>query len=123
MSDINLNFDGLIAFLAAALVGLLLAFGILIGSIITAVKANKRHQRFKQQRFFPHLLGMLISLGCCLAIEGLLLLTDSTLPPRNIAIWLDKWVLLWIAVIVALWPFTVFGWKRRQTVTNSDALT
>lgn len=113
MSDINLNLDGLIAFLAAAGLGLLLIFAMLLGAIIAAVRAHQRKQRFTQQLFFPHLMGMTVSLLCCLGIELVLLLTDSTLPPRKIPIWLDRWVLLWLLVIVILWPVTV--WLMRKT--------
>jgi hypothetical protein len=113
MSDINLNLDGLIAFLAAAGLGLVLLFTMLLGAIIAAMRAHQRKQRFTQQLFFPHLMGMTVSLLCCLGIELVLLLTDSTLPPRRIPIWLDRWVLLWLLAVVILWPVTV--WLVRKT--------
>jgi hypothetical protein len=114
MSDINLNLDGLIAFLAAAGLGLLLLFAMLLGAIIAAVRAHQRKQRFTQQLFFPHLMGMTVSLLCCLGIELVLLFTDSTLPPRNIPIWLDRWILLWLLVIVILWPVTVWLVRKNR---------
>jgi hypothetical protein len=112
MSDIGINLDGLIAFLVAAGLGLLLLCGIVAGSIFAAVKANKKQQKFRQQRFFPHLIGMLASLGCCLAIELALLLTDTSLPPRHIPVLLDNWALLWAVAVLGLWPFIVFSWRR-----------
>lgn len=114
MSDISLNLDGLIAFLVAAGLGLLLLLGIFTGSVYAALKSRQKHERFSSQRFFPHLIGMVLSLLCCLAIEFLLLLSDSTLPPRTVSIWLDRWVILWLAAVLALWPMSVFVWKRRR---------
>jgi hypothetical protein len=117
MSDISLNLDGLIAFLAAAALGLSLLLVIFVGSLFTVLKSRQKHQRFSSQRFFRHLIGMAVSLICCVAVELLLLLSDSTLPPRTISIWLDRWVILWLAVVLALWPLSVFVWKRLRPVT------
>ena len=113
MSDIGINLDGLVSFLAAAGLGLLLIAVMLIGSLIGLVRAHQKQERFNKQRFFPHLLGMAVSLLGCLGIELLLLLTDSNLPPRNIPVWLDRWVLLWLPALLVLWPITVQLWLRR----------
>jgi hypothetical protein len=106
MSDINLNLDGLLAFLVAAGLGLLLLVAIFLGSIIAAVKAHQRGEQFSQQRFFPHLIGMVVSLVSCLAIELVLLLTDSSVPPRRISMWLDNWVIVWLTAVLLLWPLS-----------------
>jgi hypothetical protein len=58
-------------------------------------------------------MGMALSLLCCLGIELVLLMTDSTIPPRKIPVWLDRWVLLWLIAVVILWPVTV--WLVRKT--------
>jgi len=112
MSDININLDGLIAGMVAAALGIFLIIGILAGSIFAAVRAHQKHEKFRQQRFFPHLFGMLASLGCCLAVVLLLYVSDTGLPPRKIPIWLDTWALLWAGAALALWPFIVFSWRR-----------
>lgn len=120
MSDINLNLDGLVAFLVAAGLGLLLVLAIVLGSIIAAVKAHQRGERFSQQRFFPHLVGMVVSLISCLAIELVLLVTDSTLPPRRIPIWLDNWIIVWLTAVLLLWPLSARmfrKWRRARLST------
>ena len=112
MSDINLNLDGVLAFLVAAGLGLLLVLAITLGSVFAAVKAHQRRQRFIQQGFFPHLIGMVVSLVCCLAIELVLLLTDSYIPPRRIPLWLDQWVLVWLTAVLVMWPLSAYTWRR-----------
>jgi hypothetical protein len=111
MSDINLNLDGVLAFLVAAGLGLLLVLAILLGSLAAAVKANQRGEQFTQQKFFPHLIGMVVSLLCCLAIELVLLVTDSNLPPRRIPVWLDNWVIIWLTAVLLLWPLSARAYK------------
>lgn len=119
MSDINLNLDGLIAFLVAAGLGLLLVLAIFLGSIIAAVRAKQRGQRFSQQRFFPHLIGMIVSLLCCLGIELVLLLTDSNLPPRRIPIWLDNWIIVWLSAVLLMWPLSAMVFRRWKVSSGS----
>jgi hypothetical protein len=120
MSDINLNLDGLVAFLVAAGLGLLLVLAIFLGSIIAAVKAHQRGEQFSQQRFFPHLIGMVVSLVSCLAIEFVLLLTDANVPPRRIPLWLDNWVIVWLTAVLLLWPLTVRMCRSVRTRIGSS---
>jgi len=116
MSDINLNLDGVLAFLVAAGLGLVLVLAIVLGSIVAAMKAHQRGERFTQQRFFPHLIGMAVSLLSCLLIELVLLVTDSNLPPRRIPIWFDNWVIVWLTAILLLWPLSAQMCRRWRKV-------
>jgi drug/metabolite transporter (DMT)-like permease len=112
VSDINLNLDGVMAFIAAAALGILLVLGILIGSLDTFIRARRRHEPFNQQRLFPQAIGMLVSLFCCLIVVLLLLFTQRMPPPRALDIWFDNWLWLWLAAVLALWPVSAFAWKK-----------
>lgn len=112
MSDISLNLDGLIAFLAAVALGLVLLLAILVASIYAFVKARQKHEPFGQQRLAPQIIGMLVSLLGCGAVVVLLLLWDTKLPPRTLALWFDHWLVVWMPAVLALWPLSVVGWKK-----------
>ncbi|MCU1264075.1 MAG: hypothetical protein JWM21_393 [Acidobacteria bacterium] len=112
MSDISLNLDGLIAFLAAAALGLLLLLAIVIASISALIKARRKHESFARQRLAQQSLGMLVSVMGCVVVVILLLLSERTLPPRTLSIWFDHWVVVWVAAVLALWPVSVLGWKK-----------
>ena len=119
MSDININLDGVLAFLVAAGLGLLLVLAIVLGSLAAAVKANQRGEQFTQQKFFPHLIGMVVSLLSCLTIELVLLVTDSNLPPRRIPVWLDNWVIIWLTGVLLLWPLSARMTRRWRRARSS----
>jgi hypothetical protein len=112
MSDIGINLDGVIAFLVAALFAILLAFAILILSIVSVIRARRKRQLFVQQRVFPHIIGMLLSLLSCLFVIALLLSNESKPPPRAAHIWLDHWLWVWSILVLALWPIGALAWKR-----------
>lgn len=112
MSDISLNLDGVIAFLAAFALGLLLLLAILVASVYASVKARRQHESFRQQRLAPHLVGMLISALGCAAVVILLLFGETKLPPRTLGIWFDKWLVIWMPAVLALWPLWVVSWKK-----------
>jgi lysylphosphatidylglycerol synthetase-like protein (DUF2156 family) len=112
MSDINLNLDGVIAFLAAFGLGLLLLLAILVASIYATVKARRKHEPFRRQGLAPHIVGMLVSVLACAAVVLLLLFGETKLLPRTLAIWFDRWLVVWIAAVLALWPLSVVSWKQ-----------
>ncbi len=112
MSDISLNLDGVIAFLAACALCLLLLLAILGASIYATVKARRKHETFRQQPVAPHIVGMLVSALACAAVVILLLFGETKLPPRTLAIWFDHWLVVWIPAVLALWPLSVVSWKQ-----------
>jgi hypothetical protein len=112
MSDISLNLDGLMAFLAAAGVGLLLLLAIFMTSLFAMLTARRKHETFGGQRLAHQSMGMLVSVLGCGVVVILLVLSEQTLPPRALSIWLDHWIVLWLPAILALWPVSLFGWKR-----------
>jgi hypothetical protein len=114
MSDINIIPDGMIAFLAAAALSLLLLIGIVVCSVYGWTKARRRAERFTHQGIFPHLAGMLLSLICSIAVILFIFLTEwMPVLPRSLNRWLDNWIWLWVAVILLLWPVTAYIWKKR----------
>jgi hypothetical protein len=112
MSDISLNLDGLIAFLAAWALGLSPLVAILVSSSYALVKARRKHEPFRQQRLAPHIAGMLVSVLGCAAVVILLLFGDTKFPPRTLARWFDKWLVIWMPAVLTLWPLSVTGWKK-----------
>jgi len=112
MSDISINLDGVLAFLAAAALALGLLLGLLMGALSGWAQSHRQPARFTQQRVFPHLVGMALSLVGSVVVLLLLWAEDGTLPPHSLALWLDQWLWLWVPGIVALWPGAVYGWKQ-----------
>jgi ABC-type uncharacterized transport system YnjBCD permease subunit len=104
MSDIKLNLDGLIAFLVAAALAILFALGLMIMSLRSLVRARRQGKRFSRQPAFPHLIGMFISLACCVSIMLFIWFTDGGATPHTLNVWLDRLSPLWGAIIVALTP-------------------
>jgi hypothetical protein len=112
MSDININLDGLIAFIAASALGLLLLLGIVIALLAALIRARRRHEPFGRQRLFPHFIGLLVSLFGCLMVVVLLFFNERMLPTHALNIWLDHWLWLWLVTVIALWPVSAFAWKK-----------
>jgi signal transduction histidine kinase len=111
MSDININLDGVIAFIAAIALGLLLVLGILAISLFSLIRARRSHGSFSRQLLFPQVIGMLVSLFGCLIVAIILIAAESMTPPRALNIWLDQWVWVWLIAVLALWPASAFAWK------------
>ena len=112
MSDIGLNLDGVIAFIAAIVLAVLFALGIMVVSFVSVLSARRHYQSISAQRLFPQAIGMCASLFVCLLIIITLLLTDELPPPRAIDIWFDRWLWAWSITVLALWPVTAYIWKR-----------
>ncbi|HKS29857.1 MAG TPA: hypothetical protein VJS44_18685 [Pyrinomonadaceae bacterium] len=113
MSDINIIPDGVVAFIVAAVVALVLLLAIIAGSLYALSRALQKKERFIQQAIFPHLLGVSLSLAGALVIMLLIVLTDSMPRPHALNIWLDNWVWLWAVIILLLWPVGVYAGKAR----------
>lgn len=114
MSDIGLNLDGVIAFLAATALAALLALSILIVFLIALIRARRRHQSITGQGLFTQLVGMCASFLGCLLILIILLLSERLTTPRAINIWLDYWLWAWLLTVLALWPAAAYMWKRSR---------
>lgn len=112
MSDIGINLDGVITFLVAAALGLLLLLGILITASVTLIRARQNQQPLAKQRSFAQIVGMFVSFCCCAALVLLLLYADRMPPPRTIGIWLDRWLWVWLIIVIALWPISSLCWKK-----------
>jgi hypothetical protein len=112
MSDVGLNLDGVIAFIAAIVLAALFALSIMIVSFVTVISARRHHQSITAQRLFPQVIGMCASLFVCLLIVITLLLTDRLPAPRAIDIWFDRWLWAWSMTVLALWPAAAYMWKR-----------
>jgi amino acid transporter len=117
MSDIGLNLDGVIAFIAAIVLAALFAISILVVSFITVISARRRHQSITHQGLFPQVIGMSASLFVCLLIIITLLLAERLPPPRPINIWFDHWLWAWLLTVLALWPVVTYMWKRLRRKT------
>lgn len=114
MSDIGLNLDGVIAFLAAAALAALLALSILIVFLIAVIRARRHHQSITGQGLFSQLVGLCASFLACLLIIITLLLSEQLPAPRAINIWLDHWLWAWLLMVLALWPAAAYLWKRAR---------
>lgn len=112
MSDIGLNLDGVLAFIAAIVLAALLALSMMVVSLITVISARRHHQSIRDHSLFPQIIGMGASLVVCLLIMLTLLLTDRLPPPRAIAIWFDHWLWAWAIAALVLWPAAAYMWKR-----------
>lgn len=95
MSDIDINLDGLLAFLAAASLSLALLIGIIICVLFRRAQSS-------------HMKGMLLSLSCSLLILLLIFITDRTERPHTLNGWLDAWVWLWVPLVLLVWPLYVY---------------
>jgi sterol desaturase/sphingolipid hydroxylase (fatty acid hydroxylase superfamily) len=112
MSDININLDGVIAFVFAVGLGLLLVLGILIISFASLIRARRKREPFSRQSLFPQVVGMLVSLSCCVLVVALLLSSERMPPPRALNTWLDHWLWVWLATVLALWPVSAVAWQK-----------
>ena len=111
MSDINLNFQGVLALLAAVALGLLLLLGIVSALVYSLIRARRRHEPISRQLLFPQAIGMLVGFGGCAIVVIAFLLAQSSPPPRAIHIWLDHWLWLWILGVLASWQASALAWK------------
>jgi hypothetical protein len=114
MSDIAINLDGLIAFIAAAALSLVLVAAIIICLAYGWSAARRTGVPLRRQKVFPHIAGMSICLVCFALLMLFLLFTEWTPKPHLINRWLDEWVWLWASAIVLLWPLTAYVWNRRR---------
>jgi hypothetical protein len=114
MSDIGINLDGVIAFLAAAALAALLALGMLIVFLIALIRARRLHRSITGQGLFSQLVGMCASFLACLLILITLLLSEQLPTPRTINIWLDHWLWAWLLIVLLLWPAAAYMWKRAR---------
>ena len=112
MSDININLDGVIAFIAAAFLSLLFLLGLLGFFIYGWARARRKSGRSIHETVLPHSFGLFLCLASSLIIILLVVLTDRTARPHTLNIWLDKLVWLWVPVIFLLWPLGVYMRKR-----------
>ena len=114
MSDINIILDGVISFLVAASLVLILLLCLAIFSLRGFIQMRRKGKPFSRQRMFPHLIGMLVSLSCCTIIILLIVWSDKVQRPHTLNVWLDNWVWFWVMVVVAMWPLGAYVWKKRQ---------
>jgi hypothetical protein len=113
MSDIGIDLDGLIAFLIASSMGILLLLGITVCALTARAKARRASDRISHQPLFPHMIGMGAGIiGCCMVI--LLIFADQSPRPHILRNWFDEWFWLWSAAVLALWPLSVYLVKRSR---------
>jgi UDP-N-acetylmuramyl pentapeptide phosphotransferase/UDP-N-acetylglucosamine-1-phosphate transferase len=121
MSDINLNLDGLITFLVATALALVLLLALSIVSLRSLIRARRKGERFTRQSSFPYVVGMLVSLAACAAVLLFLRFTDGGAYPRTLNAWLDHWSPLWGALIIALAPACAYLIKSRRRFADAVA--
>jgi apolipoprotein N-acyltransferase len=121
MSDIQLNLDGLIAFLVAAALALVLLLVLSIMSLRNLIRARRKGERFTRQPSFPHVLGITVSLAACAAVMLFIWFTDGGAYPRTLNAWLDRWSPLWGALVLALAPACAYLIKGRLRFADAAA--
>jgi hypothetical protein len=114
MSDINIILDGVLAFIVAAALSLLLLAAVTVCLAYGLIKARGKREPLRREPVFPHILGMLISLVCLSVVMLFLLATEWMPRPHTINRWLDNWVWLWALALLSLWPLSAHIWKKRQ---------
>jgi hypothetical protein len=89
MSDISINLDGVLAFLAAAALALGLLLGLLMGALSGWAQSHRQPARFTQQRVFPHLVGIRPtgSMRCFLRKDSTR--DENGMPTNDCAVWTD----------------------------------
>jgi hypothetical protein len=111
VSDIGLNLDGVITFLVAGVLCLLLLIALAACSLVARV-ANRRHAAV------PHLVGILSSLaGSVVILVTVVMATvhsEERLEPNRAGVWFDGWLFLWAPAVLALWPIGALLYRRRQ---------
>ena len=122
MSDINILLDGVISFLVASALGLVLLLCLAIFFLRGFIQMRRKGKPFSRQSMFPHLLGILVSLAGCIIIILLIWLSDRGQRPHALNVWLDKWIWFWGMAIVALWPLSAYLWKKRQGTQSIDGI-
>jgi UDP-N-acetylmuramyl pentapeptide phosphotransferase/UDP-N-acetylglucosamine-1-phosphate transferase len=120
MSDIQINLDGLIAFLVAAALALILLLVLAVVSLRGALRARREGERFSRQMAFPRVLGMLVSLSCCAIVLLLVWLNDGGVT-HTFNAWLDRLSPLWGALIIAVAPVSSRLIKGRLRFAAADA--
>lgn len=113
MGSIDICTDGLLAFLAAAVMADTLASCLAVFSLRVLVEARRKRERFSRQPLYRQLVGMSVSLCCCFCVMLLVLSGTGTPRPRSLNVWLDKSVLLWTNAALALWPAISYAFSRR----------
>lgn len=114
MSDINIIPDGLVAFIVAAALSLLLLSGLIVCLINGAGKARRASRPLRHQTVFPHIAGILVSLASFVIIMLFLLSTEWMPRPHTLNRWLDNRVWLWATVLLSLWPLTAYTWRHQR---------
>ena len=111
MSDISLEFNGLAALLIAAdLVGILLL--VVIVCLFYAWSQSRRTGvKITSQPIFVHILGMLASAACFATIVLTICLRSGRSYPPDLERWLDRMVVIWATVILAMWPLCAYAIK------------
>ncbi|MEO5717928.1 MAG: hypothetical protein ABIR29_05080 [Chthoniobacterales bacterium] len=108
MSDINIRFDGLLAFLIAAGLGSILV----LSAAVCFLRGWWKTKRVSGGFASPNLRGMLLSTALFAAIALTIVLRDGGGHPRNLERWLDRWVAVWGAFVLLLWPLVTYLSRR-----------
>jgi len=112
MGHLSICFHGLVAFLVAAVLADALLVGLAFSALRSLIQARQRGKPFYRHPLYPHLIGVSVSLFCCVVI---MLFTGVSLAvprPHPLNIWLDDFALLWAALVLALWPASSYAIRR-----------
>lgn len=108
MSDIDIRFDGLLAFLVAAGLGSILVLSALVCFLRGWWKTKRPFGGFAS----PNLRGMLLSAALFAVIALTLVIRDGGPYPHSLEHLLDRWVVAWGAAVLLLWPLTAYLSRR-----------
>ena len=108
MSDIDIRFDGLLAFLVAAGLGSILV----LSAAVCFGRGWWKTKRFSGGFASPNLRGMLLSVALFAAIALTIALRDGGGHPHILEQWLDRWVAVWGAAVLLLWPLATYLSRR-----------
>ncbi len=114
MSDINIIPDGLIAFVVAAPLCLLLLLATVICFLYERL-ASRRRAAFRRGSVSPNLFGLSLSLACAIVILLMIILANNSSSPHTLSRWFDTWLWLWAAAVLLAWPVGAYFWKKRKS--------
>jgi ABC-type Fe3+-siderophore transport system permease subunit len=107
----------LVAFLAAGMLCLLLLIALAVCSLLAQTTARRKVAR-------PHLVGILSSLAAdvivLIAVVVTAVQSEGSLESNRVGAWLDRWLLLWVVAVLALWPIGALLYRRRQRAAGEQ---
>jgi len=110
MSDVGIIPDGMMAFLFAVPLCLLLLLATAISFLYE--RRARRRAGASGRSLSPNLFGVSLSFAAALLVLLTLILANNYVLPRTLNEWMDDSIWLWVAAVLLLWPLGAYLRKR-----------